>query len=759
MVLAMRRFFKLISKKKHLSRAIAGVLGINESARDAFSVAGMIKIQGDLYSTEGGDILLASVLPAPVAIISTDAQTLPSAYVGGYFPAATDLNTYRGYAPWPIFFCGWLSTTFDLIAEFMWDFGPGTETDYGGRYFEGINAAHVFETPGTYNVTLTITDYLGRTSSATRTVVIYQGGAGHNSIKSYGSSDAVGAFSGSSYALNTYYVDPVNGNDTYNGKSQTVDGGNIGPWQTLNKAVSMLHKASPSIGDWPLKPGDKVLFKKGEIFNFNGTFSSFGHGTMCQGIHFGAYGSGANPRMQWTGTANINIDNAVFDATGFGAGFISFTDIDWYMNNSGVHTLSCVWRSLDASRNVLFLRNSFYDHLNSVLTMDTPDHPYYINEPYGAFLIGCYANQDNVISTATVLFFYGAPAALCLIGNTADHSGNHTNYIGNPHGGIIADNVFSRPAFGRTGLRITGGVLTSPAEKMHVTRNKVLGWIDPLTSGSAHNGGGTRYNFQIMNLSHNSTAMDEVSQDIVFDNNLLTNFEAGVSIVNVKNLIFRNNILITPSSATLQEAIRLGDSGGVGQARQIRVLENIKVINNTLVYNGTYASQSPPFIRINGNYGCTAPYHTGIDIRNNIAISASGRADLFIKFQNNDGQIDQVILDNNLFDASSSNWGDVAGTQYTLSAWKSNFTKDISSLKSAAGVVAPPSARAAHASGNPSSLAAEITEINTYIAALQLALGSAAIDAGNDSVSAYKDYFGIHRPQGAHKDIGAFEKV
>ena len=49
------------------------------------------------------------------------------------------------------------------ITKYEWDFGAGTENDIssGGRYFEGFNAAHVYETPGTYTARLTVRDAAG----------------------------------------------------------------------------------------------------------------------------------------------------------------------------------------------------------------------------------------------------------------------------------------------------------------------------------------------------------------------------------------------------------------------------------------------------------------------------------------------------------------------------------------------------------------------------------------------------------------------
>jgi hypothetical protein len=57
------------------------------------------------------------------------------------------------------------------IVDWKWDFGdPGSPGDVSS----GRTSGHTYEAPETYTITLTITDHLGRTSSATRQVLIEQ---------------------------------------------------------------------------------------------------------------------------------------------------------------------------------------------------------------------------------------------------------------------------------------------------------------------------------------------------------------------------------------------------------------------------------------------------------------------------------------------------------------------------------------------------------------------------------------------------------
>lgn len=910
----------------------------------------------------------------PVAVIAPDSSIIGNYFSSNaYFPD-NGVSTYVGYAPHAVFFSGWASTAFDFIKTWQWDFGAGTEGDEGGRYFEGINAAHAFETPGSYTVTLTVTDYLGRTASDTRAVTIMQGGeaAGYrtiavqnglitcstasNVITGGGGTKFVESWVGSKLYTNagvyigevasvasntsmtltanaavtigslsaykaehkyiTYYVDYVSGSDSYDGRSQTFTSGTNGPWKTIAKVFTALTKSGVSIpvGDWLIRPGDKILFNRGQTHTFT-TNGGWGNGAMAQWIHIGAYGTGAKPILQWAGNTTAN-NKYVFDQIGFGAGCISFTDLDWRLTNTGVNSLNGVYHSLSSCRNVLFLRNNCQDHLNGMISSVGKSFAV-----YGIFLIANTASQSSVAAKATVLFnYHEGVSGFASIGNSADLAGNHCVYTQSTLYGVIADNVFSRPAAGRAALRLTGGSggaritsatsvgttatiglavthglsngatvviancfpltyngtytisnvtasgfdvttalpnLGTPSKygtcqfgtadyqdlttrKVHVTRNKLLGWVDPLanaagggqllqeniyiTSGgtgatagtwtttggggsgatgsftvsagavtgitvttqgsgytssptlvaggggnfgtatfliyvisTAHNMSGNRYNYQISNLSSNGADANELLDGVVYDRNIITNFEGGVSFENIKNLTFKNNILVTPDTyrSPTQYPILCG---GTSAALQMYPLENVRIWNNTFVGNGDTVGGTHPMVIINSALnGYTS--HTGIDIRNNLFLTSPSPTWVPIKFQNNDAEVSAATIENNLFDSASAYVGTVNASNYDLTTWRSTTGHDLLSIDGTAGVVTPPPDVTHHASGFPNSQAACVAEADAYVAALHLATGSAAINAGsNTNLFVYKDYDGNTRPVGA-RDIGAFEKV
>jgi hypothetical protein len=729
--------------------------------------------------------------PAPVAVIMTDAETLPSFYRSnnGYFPDSganfSGITTYNGYAPWPVYFSAWPSTSFLDIKSVVWDFGEGTESDFGGRYFEGINAGHLFETPGTYTVVVTVTDLFGRTSTTSRVVTVLQGGVAGGKQE--------------------YFVDSAIGDDSYNGKSQTVDGGGVGPWKTFDKAIAAMHKSAGSaVSTWTIKPGDKILFNRGQTFTSE-VYNPFTHGQFSQGVHFGAYGTGANPKVQWKtpagtvqwqpntaytagqyfvefdvvykvvtsytsgatwgGSDTSNATSLALFKTGLGGGMVSVTDIDFYMSDmtSATHSIvTNVYNCVDGNRNICFTRCYVEDPFNSAFYIDSTQTVAYSSEPYGAFLFGCSASHANIFQASIVLLMYGSPAGLCLIGNTADLSGNHVNYLTAVHGGIIADNVFSRPSFGRTGLRIAGGGLGNEAQKVHVTRNKILGWIDPLDGdvipgahgGGSHNGGGVRYNYSLISFSPNGT-LNKYFKEIVFDRNIVTNYEEAMSITNVDDMIIRNNLFITPSENPVD--IRLGEASGT---IQMRPLNNVRLFNNTFAHNGnqSVAGTKWPFIKVNGTTGAITGdgYHTGLAIRNNLGIIVSGRNDSFIKFQfDNNNQIPNMTLSNNLLDSPTSSWAEIVASVKDLATWQTNYSQDANSLKTTAGVSTPLTPMR-HANGFPDSSEACVAEADAYVAALMPAVGSALLDAGYNDVPVYVDYEGMSRPLSS-KDIGSIQ--
>ena len=146
-----------------------------------------------------------------------------------------------------------------LNATYKWTFG-----DPNGAYntLVGWNAGHIYDNPGTYAITLTITNVNGKSSSLSASVTI-----GASTRK-------------------TIYVDSVYGNDNNNGL-------------TASSPVKTGIRASQLVTD-----NTTVLFRRGETFDSSNYFF-----IGATNVVVGAYGTGANPIMMKESSA----DHGVFD--------------------------------------------------------------------------------------------------------------------------------------------------------------------------------------------------------------------------------------------------------------------------------------------------------------------------------------------------------------------------------------------------------------------------------------------------------------
>jgi hypothetical protein len=164
-----------------------------------------------------------------------------------------------------------------LTTQYHWNFG-----DTGSAYNDltGWTAGHVYDNPGTYTLTLTMTDNAGLTSVATGQVTV------------------------ASDTRPTIYVDN-NGSDSNSGASpdQAV--------KTANRAFQMAAYSSNL----------RILFKRGETFNVNTVLTLTG-----SNVYVGAYGNGANPVLNRVAgyenqtlfttqtSSNITIEDLTFDS-------------------------------------------------------------------------------------------------------------------------------------------------------------------------------------------------------------------------------------------------------------------------------------------------------------------------------------------------------------------------------------------------------------------------------------------------------------
>ena len=251
------------------------------------------------------------------------------------------------------------------IVEYTWDFGPGSEGDVGGRYFSGFNGAHVYETPGDYDVVLTVREASGQDSLTLRVTAQ--------------------AFSGT-----TYYISAA-GNDANNGTSPAT------AWRTYDKAFWAIENHSI------VQPGDRVLFRRGDTFFYT---SPIRLGQSVRDVIIAAYDSGPKPLIQYAGTGSGNEHAAI---TLSRSRNISIVDLSFNTTSTVTNNRVMGFQPF-ASHNVLFLRVSLRAYADFVA---------YTN---GLFLV----DSSFTDSGRNNLFFAGS--RLVLFNSTFDTNTNNTIY-------------------------------------------------------------------------------------------------------------------------------------------------------------------------------------------------------------------------------------------------------------------------------------------------------------------------------------------
>ncbi|MBN2709435.1 MAG: PKD domain-containing protein [Calditrichaceae bacterium] len=562
------------------------------------------------------------------------------------FPGA---SLTRWYAPLPVFFQGWKSSPRDAIVDYQWDFGDGSPV------FHGFNAGHVYETAGNYIVTLTVIDTLNQSDTETINIEVLEREG------------------------KIYYVDSDLGDDSYDGLSQTHTSGTNGPWKTADKAFSEM--ASDLY-----EPGDQILFNRGQTFDL--TVSEIIPGAWpAWGYMFGAYGNGSRPIIQYRGENNT----IIIHQYSIGLAHVSFVDLDLRMDDYTGHRAGVFFFAQGGgTRNILFLRVSALDAYSDLFTVGI-----YLESEIstGTFAVNCsitntYIDPEN---NSTLFAVWGSRVAL--LNNYFDLSGNHIGYTA-INKGVIAGNTYSRPAFGRTALRICGFSEEGDDWNTELTSNNVQisdnyfhGWIDPETEGRAHNGGGTRFNYLLVQLAPNGP-WNQIIEDITFERNIITNGEGLMSIGAAENITVRNNILISDNAGKPSYFIDIVNAN--------KPSKNIIIIGNTFVsrnaqYSGNIYEMSG-LIRIENNATQVAhPFnytnHEDIYIRNNIFYSyGTNNFTRFLYIDNIDEVLPQVESDHNLFfvsegsdDGAFFQIGDAPGgtAQYlTLEQWQNQQEQD-----------------------------------------------------------------------------------
>ncbi|MFA6526329.1 MAG: PKD domain-containing protein [Candidatus Buchananbacteria bacterium] len=699
--------------------------------------------------------IVPSPTAAPQAVITINQPAWFDANAKG--PTGLDLSLTKGLAPFPVFFQGWQSSPRDEIVDYQWNFGDSNAYAKGNpNNLSGFNSAHVFEQPGTYHVTLTVKNKAGQTATASQGITVLPRSAVATAV--------------------TYYVDPA-GNDSYTGQCQDIPAsGDCGPWKTADKAFANLHAASTAA---QYNYGDSILFKRGGRYPFNTVWTNQ---VVPKGLLFGAYGEGAKPEIYYNGSTNTGVMIIV----GARSYDLAFVDLNFQFKNPTASARSGgLITGYGQDRGLLFLRLDAQD-MNGQLF----GYNYVVNATYpdsleavttGVYMFDSSVKLNYYGSSAVdpnfsgLVMVYGYMGNMALVGNTFDKSWNHITYLAHLNKAVIVNNVFSRPAYGRNALRIDGHLVNGKGtNNVYAADNYILGWRDPISDSGAHNGGGKNYNYDLITIGPN-TGIDQQIKDVIFERNVITNFEAAAIIADAENIIVRNNLFITPNDQS-----RFGGVIALGnRAYESRPSKNITIAGNTFIAkslsnNNTYSHSAVininPYDRTRGTaYGLE---HQQIKIFNNLIYRPAGSSAIITSLGYATPELTpQLQFDGNLYYsasalASGKIFAVATSTYYASSTWQ-ELGYDAHSQFQIAPMFAQPAAIKSYAIGEPATLQEGISQADIYREMFQLKTDPAnpAVDHGVDlgNLLAY-DFAGVERPDGnwssnGSYDVGAYELI
>jgi hypothetical protein len=534
-----------------------------------------------------------------------------------------------------------------------------------------------------------------------------------------------------------YFVDAKDGNDSWDGKSQSFEGGTHGPWRSSNGP----NWSGNFLGD------DRILFKRGGIYSrllvTTRHQSSDGHP-----ITFGAYGEGEKPII----TIASNVVSSWTDIGG--------SRYSSQLSTSSVETVLEDWHNLKkAGDNSLADGNWYIENTSKVLyyrpTSGMPvDHEIRFGNAAG---LGFWQKADNFIIQD--LHFIGSgiyhgesgpdPFRNIII-ERCDFSENATNWLAAtrdyaPYNGGPADNIVIQDCTFRNAQNNIYFVAQDHGAWDHliVRRNK---FIDTDIAWDGHRYSGLK-------LDGSGGDIDGISvqniRNSIFEYNEITGgcYSGGITIWFSNGFAGTNNVIrynyihdIDPN------AINYGgeDNGTCNAKIYGNIIENT---GNIPAFWGSYWGG----LRLNRQQTPETPsqvYNNTI-VNSDVGIFLYTGADNYY-FQNNlviNPKSSQYIrmnfgLLNNMFNHNIYFGGTAFNLSYqnkSFSSWKTSTNQDANSLES-----------------DP--LLANVSGVFSDISDFKPQSASPAINAGTD-IGFTSDFEGTSVPQGSAPDIGAFEKI
>jgi len=586
------------------------------------------------------------------------------------------LSLDKGYAPFGVFLRGTDSTGKDNIESYDWEI-KNIATNEVLTTYNAFNASYVFDQPGEYNATLTITDKDGSTSRDTKNITVW-------------------ARDGKDY-----FVDSAIGDDRYNGLAQSPDnncdantailGSCSGPWKTATRALGEL---SPyQVTNYPngeytadnicssaemadivqynqgnfkifrsstfvesealkdtdgnflpvlstkvcnvrvakrksaLRPGDQVLFNRGQQFDLETGINTLKKYTATKnGTSYSYERLDTGPITSidhWSKAIGVH-----FGAYGSGsAPSIKNTgeqsSVAFHQKGVGMFgfAMSNLAFNLNAGTSGSLGNRATFAQLNGNTT-NTVFNNISVKEMNQGILGSLDSNAQGLFifnssfydSKITQIYTNTNTKDVAIVNNNLDYSYNHLIYSSLSHG-LVYNNTLSRPSFGRTAYRLLGGDFANTSKYVWISDNKISGWKDPRTAAEFGRalGDGKRYNYRLVQIAPNNIKEKQISY-----HDIVFTRNTLSDAENLLSLAAGENIKVTHN--TFQSASPM--AGSYINASQIayRPFRNVSITNNKFIdTSGTQFRSS--FISLS-NYSktkCTDQFnHEKINITNNV---------------------------------------------------------------------------------------------------------------------------------------------
>ena len=349
-----------------------------------------------------------------------------------------------------------------------------------------------------------------------------------------------------------YYVDATNGSDLNNGTNENM------PWKTIGK-----------INDFKFLPGDKILFKRNEIWKGKLVVSC--NGSLSSQLFFGAYSSGNMPKV-----GNIYINNKKYltieniDINGIAAA-ISAVGI---FNSTNIEIIGCkisgsnfkqIWLK---ESNKCVVKKCFISSPENAFSRKSKTVGVEIGE-YGDETKGCHdinISGNNILNLRRGIVIRDSKVGR-IDGNVLHNITGPAIWITNTSNILIENNVAHDLCnyFSHNGFNIGGGIKGSTTSEITVRYNEI-------------------YNVKFIKLDGCGIFADVGLVNSKIYGNIIHDIDAsGIRAYKCNNIEIFNNLIFNVGNRTDDDDQRNGIS--------CNSAHHIKILNNTIYQPGKYGIQ------------------------------------------------------------------------------------------------------------------------------------------------------------------------